>query len=190
MEDKVKLRARMREARRKYVEALPRSTRALILMRPPAPLLDLLPEGIAIGLYHATAHEAPTGGYARWLYENGRRIALPWFADRGASMTFREWGDPFEGSDLVDGPFGLQPMPDSREVVPPVAIVPLVAFTAQGDRLGQGGGHYDRWLEAHPDTVAIGLAWDMQLVDALPVESHDRRLAAVITPTRLYRSEA
>lgn len=190
VEDKVRLRARMREARRKYVEALPSSTRALILMRPPAPLLDLVPEGITVGLYHATVHEAPTTGYARWLYENGRRIALPWFADRTAPMTFREWGDPFDGSDLVEGPFGPQPSPDSSEVVPQVAIVPLVAFTAHGDRLGQGGGHYDRWLGAHPDAIAMGLAWDMQLVDALPVESHDRGLTAVITPTRLYRSEA
>ncbi len=40
-----------------------------------------------------------------------------------------------------------------------VLFVPLVGFTAQGQRLGQGGGHYDRWLEAHPDAVPIGMAW-------------------------------
>ena len=63
---------------------------------------------------------------------------------------------------------------------------PLVGFTSQGARLGQGGGHYDRWLADHPDTVAIGLAWDCQLVDALPVEPHDIPLTAIITPTRIY----
>jgi 5,10-methenyltetrahydrofolate synthetase len=68
----------------------------------------------------------------------------------------------------------------------PRSFVPLVGFTADGQRLGQGGGHYDRWLAAHPDTVAIGLAWDMQLADELPTEPHDRPLAAVVTPTRIY----
>jgi 5-formyltetrahydrofolate cyclo-ligase len=71
-------------------------------------------------------------------------------------------------------------------VVPDVLFVPLVGFTADGGRLGQGGGHYDRWLEAHPETKAIGLAWDCQLADDLPREPHDRPLLAVVTPTRLY----
>ena len=189
MEDKVKLRATMREARRQHVAALPQSTRALILMRPPGPLLPLLPEGATVGLYNATAHEAPTAGYARWLFENGRRLALPWFAERDAPMLFRQWRDPFEASDLVEGPFGLQPAADAPLAVPLVLFVPLVAFTADGHRLGQGGGHYDRWLAGNPHAVPIGLAWDMQQVDDLPRESHDRPLAAVVTPTRLYWSE-
>src|SRR3546814_6880034 len=60
-----------------------------------------------------------------------------------------------------------------------------------GRRLGQGGGHYDRWLAAHPGARAIGLAWDEQLCEDLPHETHDIRLDAIVTPTRLYgpRSE-
>ena len=64
--------------------------------------------------------------------------------------------------------------------------MPLVGFTEQGDRIGQGGGFYDRWLAAHPDTLAIGMAWDVQKVDELPVEDHDMPLTAIITPTRIY----
>ncbi|MFN6934263.1 MAG: 5-formyltetrahydrofolate cyclo-ligase, partial [Tsuneonella sp.] len=90
-----------------------------------------------------------------------------------------------EGSDLEDGPFGLQPAPDAEEVRPDVLFIPLVAFSPDGRRLGQGGGHYDRWLAAHPDTLAIGLAWDVQEVADLPLETHDRRLDAVVTPTRV-----
>ena len=71
-------------------------------------------------------------------------------------------------------------------MTPDVLFVPLVGFTPEGARLGQGGGHYDRWLEAHPTTLAIGLGWDVQAVDELPVEAHDRSLDAVITPTRMY----
>ena len=65
-------------------------------------------------------------------------------------------------------------------------FVPLLGFTAKGARIGQGGGHYDRWLADHPETVAIGMAWDAQLCEDLPMEAHDQSLSAVVTPTRLY----
>ena len=70
-------------------------------------------------------------------------------------------------------------------VVPEVLFMPLVGFTAKGDRLGQGGGYYDRFLAAHPQTIAIGMAWDVQEVDELPTELHDMRLSAIVTPTRV-----
>ena len=63
--------------------------------------------------------------------------------------------------------------------------MPLVGFTAMGDRLGQGGGYYDRYLAAHPQTMAIGMGWDMQEVPELPTELHDIRLSAIVTPTRV-----
>lgn len=190
MDDKHRLRAEMRASRREHVAAQPDSTRALLFLRPPGPVAALAPEGTVVGLYHALANEAPTRSYARWFAENGRTIALPWFADRAAPMRFRIWRDPFGDEGLEPGPLGhFQPTPDADEAFPEVAFVPLLAFTTAGDRLGQGGGHYDRWLEANPATVAIGLAWDAQLVNSLPVEPHDRRLHAVVTPTRLYQGD-
>ena len=190
MTEKPSLRSRLRAERRAHVEALPASTRALILLRPPAPIAVRMPEGSVVGLYHATPHEAPTAGYARWFHENGRRIALPWFASRTGPMTFRAWTDPFALSDLEPGPWGaLQPLAAAEELVPDFAFVPLLGFTADGHRLGQGGGHYDRWLADHPATVPIGLAWDMQRRESLPAEGHDRRLAAIVTPTRIYEVE-
>lgn len=187
MDDKQKLRARMRALRREHVAALPDSTRALLFRRPPGPLADLTPQTGVVGLYHAIAAEAPTRAYAQWFAENGRTIALPWFASRGAAMRFRVWTDPYDDAGLEVGPYGqLQPSTNAVEVTPDVAIVPLLAFSAHGDRLGQGGGHYDRWLTANPQAIAVGLAWDCQRVDSLPLESHDRPLRAVVTPTRLY----
>lgn len=190
METKPALRTRLRAERRAHVAALPDSIRALILLRPPAPVAAQIPEGSTVGLYHATPWEAPTAGYARWFLEHGRSIALPWFADRDSPMAFRAWTDPFDLSDLEPGPWGaLQPAAAAAAVVPDVAFVPLLGFTARGERLGQGGGHYDRWLADHPGTLPIGLAWDIQHCDSLPVEPHDRLLAAVITPTRIYEEQ-
>lgn len=185
--EKVALRRHYRQARVAHVEALPQGLRALILNRPPAPLLDLVPDGATVGLYHPAGSEAPSIGWARWLSENGRRIALPFFATRDSAMEFRLWDNPWDEAGLEPGPWrALQPAEDAKPVSPDVVVVPLVAFTAQGHRLGQGGGHYDRWLAAHPGVTAIGLAWDCQLAEELPVEPHDRPLAAVVTPTRIY----
>jgi len=181
------LRARFRKARRAHIAALPANTLRLLFLRPPAPIAALAPEGSVVGLYHAMPEEAPTRGYAQWFFENGRRIALPWFAERGSPMQFRLWSDPFADSDLETGPYGvLQPSAEAAEVMPDLAFVPLVAFTTSGERLGQGGGHYDRWLAANPDALPLGLAWDCQLAEDIPHEPHDRTLHSVVTPTRFY----
>jgi 5-formyltetrahydrofolate cyclo-ligase len=188
--EKQKLRARMREARRAHVKALPPATRALLFLRPPRPLADLVPEGSTVGLYHANPNEAPTRGYAKWFFENGRHIALPRFDSRGAPMRFHAWRDPYEDGDLEQGPYGhLQPAAEASEASPALVIVPLLAFTAAGGRLGQGGGHYDRWLADNPWVTPVGMGWDAQMVDSLPLEDHDRLLRAVVTPTRFYEGE-
>ena len=187
MESKTELRARMRDLRKRHVAGLHAGTRALVLMRPPAVLAARIPEGAVVGLYHACGSEAPTRGFAKWFHENGRQVALPWFDQADSPMAFREWRDPWNDDGLGAGPYAArQPGPDAPVLVPDWVIVPLIGFTADGHRLGQGGGHYDRWLAANPGTPAIGLGWDCQLLEALPVEDHDQTLVAVVTPTRLY----
>lgn len=65
-----------------------------------------------------------------------------------------------------------------------VVVMPGLAFTREGLRLGQGGGWYDRFLaEVRPDCVVIGVCFDEQLVDDLPFEPHDVRATYVVTPT-------
>ena len=190
MIQKSQLRQALRARRRVEARALPERVRALVLLRPPAAIARLAEAADIIGLYHATASEAPARGYARWFHEQGKRLALPWFADRAAPMRFRAWHDPFDDDDLEPGPWGaLQPSAAAAVCEPDLLFVPLLGFTADGHRLGQGGGHYDRWLAAH-DIPAVGLAWDCQLCERLPLEAHDRPLTAVVTPTRIYGSAA
>lgn len=185
MPSKSEIRTQMRKARREHADGLPEQVRALVFHRPPAPVLELLPHDAVIGLYQAEHGEAPASGYAKFFQERGHTLALPFLADRESAMTFRVHTDPFEQSDLVEGSFGLyQPAASAKELAPDVLFVPLIAFTADGNRLGQGGGHYDRWVADHPQAIRIGLGWDIQEVDALPLEPHDQRLHAVVTPTR------
>lgn len=83
---------------------------------------------------------------------------------------------------LEPGPHGI-PAPTGPVGIPRVVLVPGVAFDARGNRLGQGGGFYDRWLRAHPDVVSVGLCHDVQLVDAVPTAAHDRPVDHVLTPS-------
>ncbi len=184
---KSELRQQLRAARKAHVDALPDNIRALLFHRPPAPLLARIPAEAVIGLYHAGPFEAPAAAYARFFRDAGHTIALPHFATRTAPMSFRHHTDPYAQDDLEVGPFGiLQPAAEAEALIPEVIFVPLVGFTPALDRLGQGGGHYDRWLAEHPPQLAVGLAWDAQACEALPTEPHDKPLDAVVTPTRIY----
>lgn len=187
---KTDLRKSLRKARRDHVAAQPDAIRALLFHRPPRPVVEHIAANAVIGLYSATNAEAPATGYARFFQENGHTLALPRFAGSEEPMAFAEHTDPFNEGDLVKGPLGiLQPGGAAMALIPDVIFVPLIGFTASGNRLGQGGGHYDRWLAEHPGTQTIGLAWDVQLIepeDALHAEPHDIALDCVVTPTRIY----
>lgn len=177
----------MRGRRAELVSAMPQTVRALVFNRPPQALVDVLPADAVIGCYHAAGDEAPTLGWIRWFHENGWQIALPRLAGRSAEMSFHRWIDPWDDSELEPGLHAIpQPGAAAAVVEPQALIVPGLAFTAEGLRLGQGGGHYDRWLGAHPGVLTIGLAWDVQVVDELPTEPHDHTMNAVVTPTRVH----
>ncbi|MFI3242847.1 MAG: 5-formyltetrahydrofolate cyclo-ligase [Akkermansia sp.] len=62
-----------------------------------------------------------------------------------------------------------------------VIIVPGVAFTREGARLGYGGGYYDRYLPQCPQARCIALCFPEQLVDGIPTEAHDLRIPQIIS---------
>ena len=183
---KKQLRDELRRKRKEHAAALPSEVSALVFNRPAGQVLDLVPEGATIGLYRSDEGEAPSRGYIKFFFERGNRLALPRVTTLDKPMEFRLHTDPYEESDLESGVWGLrQPGVAAPVLVPDVLFMPLVGFTAKGDRLGQGGGYYDRYLVAHPQVVAIGMAWDIQEVPELPTEPHDMRLSAIVTPTRV-----
>lgn len=67
-------------------------------------------------------------------------------------------------------------------------IVPGSVFDRQGGRMGYGGGYYDRFLSNDaPGAIRIGLAYELQLVDKVPMESHDQFMDFVVTEQKIYR---
>ena len=110
----------------------------------------------------------------------GRPIALPVTGPRGTALTFRLWQP---GDALTAGPFGLSE-PAGPPAEPDVLLVPLLAYDARGNRLGYGGGYYDRTIAA-TGALAIGAAYAGQEVAAVPVGPDDRPLAGVVTEAGL-----
>lgn len=87
------------------------------------------------------------------------------------------------------------PAPTATDPIDPMAVdvvvVPGLAFTVNGHRLGQGGGWYDRFLASTRDGCRkIGVGFDVQIVDEVPTEEHDVTLDMVITESRVIVRES
>ena len=119
----------------------------------------------------------------QWLEAALGPHAFPRINGKALSFHMAAW------KDLVPGPLSIpQPRADAPQITPRLLLVPLLAVTRSGVRLGQGGGYYDRTLaslRAAGPITTIGLAWDVQIADHLPHEPHDQRLDWVATPTQL-----
>ena len=70
-----------------------------------------------------------------------------------------------------------------------VFLVPGMAFTTSGKRLGRGGGYYDKLLSKYPDTLKIGITFNERIMQDLPTESHDISMDYVFTNDKYYKSE-
>jgi 5-formyltetrahydrofolate cyclo-ligase len=119
------------------------------------------------------------------LHKSGARIALPRM-DGHATLTFREW---LPGETLDRGKLGIyEPGTSQPELRPAVVLAPLLAFDRFGNRLGYGGGYYDRslrLLRGSGAVIAIGIAFEEQEFPEIPAEPQDERLDMVLTPSRI-----
>jgi 5-formyltetrahydrofolate cyclo-ligase len=120
------------------------------------------------------------------LAHRGHSLCLPIVSGRDVPLRFRSW---HVGDAMATAAWGLrEPKPDQPEVDPDVLLVPLLAFDGAGNRLGYGAGYYDRTiasLKTRKAIVTIGLAFDIQRIDAVPHSGYDEPLDWVLTPSGL-----
>ncbi len=117
----------------------------------------------------------------------GHRLCVPVIQGRGLALKFRAWRPDAE---MVEGEFGALVPAAGDWLEPRLLIAPLVAFDANGWRLGYGGGFYDRSLQglrAKRRTLAVGFAYSAQQVDAVPHDPTDQPLDAIVTERGLVR---
>ena len=119
------------------------------------------------------------------LFDLGSLVCLPRYLLSSESYEAAVIADP--AKDLITGKFGiLEPKPQCKSLSLKhldLVLVPGVAFAPCGARLGRGRGFYDRILKSASGRK-IGVAFDEQIVEAIPSEAHDERVDGIITPTR------
>ena len=173
--DKAELRKRAKRLRRKF--GRPQHGEAL---------LDHWPDRFAdlsVAGYYPLQGEFDVLPLLQTLRFADVRVGLPRMMGKGLPMEFRLWE---VGQSLEPGPYGVREPAFTAPVMrPEIVLVPLLAFDRAGRRLGYGGGYYDRTLAAFPQTLPIGIAFDEQEVEKVPIGKWDRRLAGVLTPSGL-----
>ncbi|HUT56036.1 MAG TPA: 5-formyltetrahydrofolate cyclo-ligase [bacterium] len=133
-------------------------------------------------IYASADSEVATRPLFDRLIGQGMRVALPRVRGRGPEIDFFQVTD-WEA--MVNSSFGI-PEPAAGGLAVSVAeldfiLVPGIAFDARGGRLGYGMGCYDRVLDqARPGTPLVGIGYDFQLVDEVPLEEHDVPLTAIV----------
>ncbi len=177
-EDKSQLRARLRRARR----SIPVPERQRVEARTVAALDPLFADGaVALCAYMALGGELDLSALIRREWARNRPVWLP-----RVRRSALGWHAVTDDDLLLPGAYGIpepdatrcpeDPLPDSCLIV-----VPGVGFTAAGQRLGQGGGFYDRSLVDLGSAVrTVGVAFGCQLVADLPEEPWDRRVDGLL----------
>ncbi len=115
------------------------------------------------------------------LHKDGHAVALPVVINADQPLQFRSW---HPDSDMQKDRFGVSFPSGGPFVRPGLIFVPLLGFTSRGERLGYGGGYYDRTL-AHlresGEVFACGVAYAGQEEAELPTDAHDAKLDGILT---------
>lgn len=151
-------------------------------------LLELISERQAgcVALFSPLSDEVDISPLAQELMSRGCRVVLPRVGDAADGTPQMEFFD-YEHQNLVQGAYGIsEPQGECacRTEDIDFMVVPGVAFTADGRRLGRGKGYYDRYLaRVGFRAFCVGVCYVCQLYDELPSEPHDRRVDAVVVAT-------
>ncbi len=185
---KAELRAAAREAR-STIHPVEAASAARRLRDRFLAAIDLAPGAIVAG-YAAFGGEIDPLPLLEALHAKGHPLALPAVEKRAAPLVFRAWKP---GDALERHRFGMaEPAADSPRCDPDMLLVPLLAFDGEGNRLGYGGGFYDRTIPTQRKRKplrAVGVAFASQRVARVPAGIHDQRLDWVATDREVLRTK-
>ncbi len=189
-DDKTNLRAILRDCRAalssEYAAAHSLEVERRLIASP------LYRDARAVVLYAAKDNEVATDLIFDDALGSGRAVYFPRLERLSGELALVRIAARAE---LSPGTFGiLEPPADAAAVAPGslgagLVCAPGVAFSLLGERLGRGGGHYDRLLARFGrEAISVGLAYSFQLLDRLPQSDADRRLNFIVTESALHRA--
>jgi len=138
------------------------------------------------GGYYPSNYEIDDLAILDLLEKKNFKVSLP-IIKKDNQMNFYRWSrsDP-----LRVNKFGIPEPVSSKIFYPDILLVPLVAYDNNLNRLGYGGGYYDRYIEKLEKTkkiIKIGLAFSFQKISSIPIDQYDKRLDFIITEKEILR---
>ena len=148
-----------------------------------------------IFVYCSYKSEVDTISFFQTCIEDGKQIAVP--RVETVTQTTKKPNNPMMNfysiqsvKDLEKGAFGiLEPKPHCKMATPTpnsIMLLPGLAFDKHGGRLGYGGGYYDYYLQHHNISGLIGLCFEEQIVEKVPIEKGDQFVTMIITDKEVY----
>lgn len=134
--------------------------------------------------YVSQDREVDTIALMKQAWKDGKKVLIP--KVYGNTMEFHKI-DSF--NETAPGAYGiLEPVnPKKYDVNHGLIIMPGIAFDADCNRIGYGGGYYDEYISRHDNLGTVALAYEFQMVERIPVEAFDKRPEMIITECRIYR---
>jgi 5-formyltetrahydrofolate cyclo-ligase len=138
----------------------------------------VVPKGAIVAGFWPLGSEINIVPLLTGLAARGHQLCLPVTPKRGETLVFHGWRP---GDALVEGRFKTMHPQAGHPMIPDVILTPLLAYTRFGDRLGYGGGYYDRSFAALPEAFRLGCAFSAQQCDDIPRGRDDIKLHAIAT---------
>ena len=140
----------------------------------------------SIGGYYPSNYEIDDLDILDLLEKKNFKVSLP-IIKKDNQMNFYSWSrnDP-----LKINKFGIPEPVSSKIFYPDILLVPLVAYDVSLNRLGYGGGYYDRYIEKIEKVkkvVKIGLAFSFQKISSIPINQYDKRLDFIVNEKEILR---
>lgn len=182
----------LRSAMERAILAMPAAERMERGARAQARLAETLEFKLArsVMIYNSDTTEIDTHELVLASLESGKRVGLPRTDKESHTLQVLEILDVHR--DLEPSRFGFK---EPRSVLPPIEpalldliLVPGRAFDPDGNRLGRGGGYYDRFVARLSGPRLVALAFDCQIVASVPHQAHDRPVDMILTEERVVRT--
>jgi len=144
--------------------------------------------------YVSVGKEVETHQLLLHMQKEGKTVVIPWCEGRELRLFRWESLDELEcgALNILEPRLELRSRQD-KHIGPEcldLVLVPGLGFDPNGNRLGRGGGYYDRFLKTTPrKAFRIGLGFECQIVEAIPMSANDEKVDLVITECHTYRPE-
>lgn len=147
---------------------------------------DLYKNARVIALYISIKNEVNLKKLIKRAFKDGKRVLVP-ITDKAKKEIYLS--EIYINSDFENGDFNIpEPVDKSSCQACDVMLVPGIAFTRMGERIGWGGGFYDRLIEK-TDTVTVGVCYDFQIVEKIKKEPHDFSMDYILSESEMVLCE-